>query len=217
MDKEKYKFTEDWFGKMTPIWKNMFGAMSPVYNVLEIGCYEGRATTWICENVFNDTSGATKYNYDVIDTFGGSLEETGMKHVKDGLKKENFIEKNFLHNISFFPHVKFNVYKGYSQRVLPTFESKEKYDFIYIDASHTADDTFVDAYYACRLLKKGGFLIFDDYAWKDPKNVHPINSPKLGIDMFSLMYDSTFARFSMSPASAIYEYQVGFVKKGSMY
>ena len=210
-----YNFTEDWFSRMAPIWKNMFSAMPPVHNVLEIGCYEGKATTWLCENVLNDTT--QTYNYDVIDTFKGSLKEKGMAHVKDKLDKDDFIFKNFQHNISFFPHIKFNIYKGYSQRVLPTFESIEKYDFIYIDASHKADDAFVDAYYACRLLKKGGFLIFDDYGWKDPTNIHPINSPKLGIDMFGLMYDSTFQRFCMSPASAIYEYQAGFIKKGSMY
>ena len=83
----KYKFSEDWFSKMIPIWESMFNAFPKVENILEIGCYEGRATVWLCENIFNDSS--KTYNYDVIDTFGGSLEETGMKHVEDKLDKEN--------------------------------------------------------------------------------------------------------------------------------
>jgi len=59
-------------------------------------------------------------------------------------------------------------------------------------------------------------LIFDDYGWKDPNNIHPNNSPQLGIDTFSMIYGDTFHRFCMSPASAIYEYQAGFVKTQSM-
>jgi hypothetical protein len=42
------------------------------------------------------------------------------------------------------------------------------------------------------LLKKGGVLIFDDYGWKDPKDLHPVNSPQLGIEVFNTMYDKEF-------------------------
>jgi hypothetical protein len=200
---EKYKFTEKWFDGMIPLWEQVFKDFSKIENVLEIGCYEGRATIWLCENILNDSS--KNYNYDIIDTFGGSLSESGMEGTKNRLEENNFIENNFNHNISFFPHINFDIHKGYSQEILPTFKVEEKYDFIYIDASHRADDTFVDAYFAHKLLKKGGLLIFDDYGWKDPNNLHPSNSPQLGIDVFNTIYDEQFK-------PVFNGYQVGFIK-----
>ena len=200
---KKYKFTETWFDSMIPMWEQVFNSYQNIENILEIGCYEGRATVWLCENVLiNKTK---NYQYDIVDTFKGSLDESGMEGTKKRLEEENFIENNFNYNISFFPHINFNIYKGFSQYVLPTFEIKEKYDFIYIDASHRADDTFVDAYFAHKLLKKGGILIFDDYGWKDPKNLHLVNSPQLGVEVFNTMYDNEY--------QVIFKgYQVGFIK-----
>ena len=184
---DKYKFTESWFDPMIPLWEQVFTQFPNIENVLEVGCYEGRATVWLCENVLNNAS--KRYYYDIIDTFGGSLNESGMDGTKERLEKDNFIENNFRHNISFFQHIDFNIHKGYSQQILPTFKIEEKYDFIYIDASHRADDTFVDAYFVHKLLKKGGVLIFDDYGWKDPQNLHPSNSPQLGVEFFNTMYN----------------------------
>jgi len=193
---EKYKFTEEWFDHMIPMWGDLFSQYKKAYNIdiesiLEVGCYEGRATVWLCENVLNNSSKI--YHYDIVDTFGGSEVESGMEKTMDLLaNNKNIIENTFRHNISFFPNVNFNIHKGISQKTLPTFEPVEKYDFIYIDASHRADDTFVDAYYAHKMLKKGGILIFDDYMWKDPKNMHISNSPQMGVDIFTQMYQAEY-------------------------
>jgi predicted O-methyltransferase YrrM len=187
----KFKFTETWFDIAIPGWEQvLIPSKLNIKNVLEVGCFEGRATVWICENILNDTS--IEYNYDIVDTFGGSLNESGMGGTKERLEDDNFIENNFLHNISFFNNVNFQIHKGYSQNILPTFPQKEKYDLIYIDASHRADDTFVDAYYAHKMLKVGGIIIFDDYGWKDPTNMHQVNSPQLGIEVFGTMYDEQY-------------------------
>lgn len=196
-----YKFTEKWFDIAIPMWEQLFNQIPAPTSILEVGCYEGRATTWLCDNVIKGGSA----NYDVVDTFGGSLDETGMEQTKELLEKDNFIENNFRHNISFHPNVNFTIHKGYSQSVLPTFQGKE-YDFIYIDASHRADDTFVDGYYALKMLKKGGIIIFDDFGWKDPNNMHPANSPQLGIEVFNSIYDTELSLI-------FHGYQVGFAKK----
>jgi SAM-dependent methyltransferase len=194
-----YRFTSTWFQDVAE--KN-WGELFKVYpqkpkRVLEIGCFEGRATVWMCDNVLEEGA-----EYDIIDTFGGSLDESGMNLDND----ISFIETNFRHNISFHPNIKFNIHKGYSQKILPTFPQLEVYDFIYIDASHRADDTFVDAYYAHKMLKSGGILIFDDYGWKDPKDLHLINSPQLGVEVFNTMYDNYYTLIFQG-------YQVGFIKK----
>ena len=203
MFNKKYKFTTEWFDIAIPTWTEVFVENKQrVKDVLEIGCYEGRATVWLCENVLTEP-GST---YDVVDTFGGSLSESGMVHEKEQSKQGILtIEDNFRHNIQFFPDIEFTVYKGISQKILPQLGEKT-YDLIYIDASHRADDTLVDAYFAHKLLRPGGIIIFDDFGWKDPKDLSPINSPELGIRMFWQMYSSSY--------DVLFEgYQVGFVKK----
>jgi len=199
------KYTEKWFDRMIPIWEKLFTQyISPIgiKNVLEIGCYEGRATSFVCEKFLQKGT-----NYDVVDTFGGTLEESGMSGTADRLEKDDFIYNNFKHNVSFYPDINFNIYREYSQYALPKLEKKgNKYDFIYIDASHRADDTFIDAYYAHKMLNSKGLLIFDDFGWKDPKQPHPVNSPELGIRLFLTMYENLYD-------IAYQGYQIGIIKK----
>lgn len=65
------------------------------------------------------------------------------------------------------------------------------FDWLYIDGSHRADDTFLDAELAWRLAKKEAIFIFDDYLW----NVQPYDSPhhpKRGIDAFMKLHENEF-------------------------
>lgn len=203
---KKQKYTEKWFDHMIPLWDQLFTKTAEditIKNALEIGCYEGRATSFVCEKYLQKGT-----NYDVIDTFRGSLEESGMVDTEGKFKEnESFIEDNFKHNISFYPDINFTINKGFSQYILPQLENKgNKYDFIYIDASHKTDDTFVDAYYAHKMLNPKGLLIFDDYGWKDPNRPHVLDSPKLGIDVFFTLYSDFY--------NVIYSgYQVIAIKK----
>lgn len=200
------KYTEKWFDGMIPLWERLFTQfIAPVgiKNVLEIGCYEGRATSFVCEKFLQKGT-----NYDVIDTFGGSLEESGMEDTSEKFKKDkDFIYNNFKHNISFYPDINFNINRGFSQYLLPELEkNKKKYDFIYIDASHRADDTFIDAYYSHKMLSSKGLVIFDDFGWKDPNQPHIVNSPQLGIEVFFTMYGDLYDVASKG-------YQVAAIKK----
>lgn len=174
----KYKFTETWFDEAAkPNWVNIFYNIKPI-KILEVGCFEGKATTWLCDNV------NTIKEYHVIDTFQGS-DESGMVDFKS---KKIDLESVFKHNISYHSNIDFKIHKGFSQYILPTLKLKDYFDFIYIDGSHRADDTFVDAYYANKYLKSGGLLIFDDFGWKDPRDLSIVNSPELAIRMFFSMY-----------------------------
>jgi hypothetical protein len=187
---KKYKFTETWFDPTIPVWTEIFDSRkeTKIKSVLEIGSYEGRATVFLCSNVLDP-----KTKYDIVDTFGGSLEESGMEATAERLSNNDFIYENFVHNISFHTDIDFDIHRGMSQNILPTLvEANKKYDLIYIDASHEADDTFVDAYYAHKMLNKGGLLIFDDFGWKDPNRPHPLHSPELGIRMFFSMYENDY-------------------------
>lgn len=71
--------------------------------------------------------------------------------------------------------------KGYSQDVLRVLEV-EGYDFAYIDGCHTAACALTDTVMTWELIKPGGIIIFDDYAWhmKEP----PAERPKIAFDAF---------------------------------
>jgi hypothetical protein len=200
------KYSEEWFDPMIPLWDEIFTkVISPkdIKKVLEVGCFEGRATSFVCEKYLQKGT-----NYDVVDTFGGSLEEWGMTFASKRFENnKNYIEDNFKHNISFYPDINFNINKGFSQYLLPKLEKqKNKYDFIYIDASHQADDTFTDAYYANKMLNSKGLLIFDDFGWKDPNKPHILDSPEFGIKVFFSLYENLY--------NVIYKgYQVVAIKK----
>ena len=199
---KKQKFTEEWFDSMIPSWGKLFTESNfNIKNVLEIGCYEGRATSFVCEKFLEDG-----VNYEIVDTFGGTLDESGMSGTAKRLKEDDFIFNNFKHNISFYPNINFKINRGYSQYILPKLEKEgNKYDFIYVDASHRADDTFVDAYYANKMLNKNGLIIFDDFGWKDPKETHVVSSPELGVRQFFTMYSDLYK-------VVINGYQIGAIK-----
>jgi len=183
LDKDNYIFTTDWFSYNIPIWErffrdNNFIGMSDL-KCLEIGCFEGRATTYLLDNVLtHDTC-----RIDVIDTFNGSNSELGMKT----LDLENLLDR-FKYNIHKHKN-KVNIYIGESHSILRKLDLKPTYNIIYIDGSHKAHNILEDAVLCHRLLKQYGLLIFDDYLWKDT-NEHIY--PKIAIDYFIHIYNSFY-------------------------
>jgi predicted O-methyltransferase YrrM len=69
---------------------------------------------------------------------------------------------------------------------------KKQFDFIYIDGSHLAKDVLTDACMAWPLLKKNGFMVFDDYMWKPP-GFKLLDRPKLAVDSFVNMFEDDLA------------------------
>lgn len=192
------QFTTDWFSGNIPLWDITLTELKnkPNLNFLEVGCWEGRATCWLLENILTDSTSKIT----VVDSFGGSPEETGMQ----GLDFDNVLSR-FKNNIKENSE-KVTIYQGYSSHVLKTLGNEPQYDFAYIDASHTAYGTLEDAILVHPLIKKGGIIIFDDYGWKDPNRPSVTDSPELGIscfvNVFADFYDIVFAG-----------YQVGLIKK----
>jgi SAM-dependent methyltransferase len=187
------KWTEKWFDQNIEAWTEAIDGYKKyegdIKSVLEIGCFEGRATVWLCNTV------PTIEKYTVIDTFKGSLEEKGMERAKDNLtKNESHIRSNFEHNISKFrDKIDFTIVEGESQSMLH--DIKGKYDFIYIDGSHRSDDVFVDAYWADKLLNVNGIMIFDDFGWTNPDSELLIDSPGFGIGEFLTIHTHDYNIF----------------------
>lgn len=193
----EYKFTVDWFSNNIPYWEQLLPHLKGIEcHFLEVGCYEGKATTWMLDNILLHS----KSTIDVVDTFQGSDWELGMSR-KGGGHSEAY--NNFTHNIE--PHKdKVNIHIGKSCDILKTLSGP--YDFIYIDGSHRAPDVMTDAVLCHTLLKSGGVMIFDDYLWSDVTNTAPDNSPKLAIDCFYNIFVGSY--------DVVYHgYQVGLKKK----
>jgi len=161
-----YRFSTDWFGRAVDLWKATLGPLAgkPNLRYLEIGVYEGRSAFWAAEHILTHPSSQLV----VIDPFFGDTEATFRKN----LAKFAYPEK-------------FEVIKGYSQQELPRLEPKS-FDIVYIDGSHSADDVLADAVMSFELLKVGGVMIFDDYAWNP--HLPPELRPMTAIDAFVTNY-----------------------------
>lgn len=164
------EFTHDWTSMHFPRWREALKGLvgRDHAHVLELGAYEGRATVWLLENVF--TAPTTRYV--AVDTFRGGSDHDGM-----GIDFKA-VRERFLKNTE--PH-KFKV----QLLEMPTWEAGRKlesdyFDFVYVDASHTAADTLADCVLAHRVMRIGGRCICDDYEWPG----RPGDGPKQGIDAF---------------------------------
>lgn len=172
------KFSVDWFSFNINNFKWIKEQFPEKKEVLEIGCFEGRASCWMLENLFVDVDGTLT----CVDTFEGSVEHAGMQGLDtlyDTWKANTDEAVGAAQTV--------NVWRGPSHIVLPTLIAHaDKYDFIYVDGSHTAPDVLSDAIMAYHLCKVGGIILFDDYTWR---GVHGIlNQPKLAIDTFTTVY-----------------------------
>jgi hypothetical protein len=195
------QFTTDWFSNNIETWERALQNLKgkPNLNFLEVGCWEGKATCWLLENILTDKSSKIT----VVDIFEGSPEEEGM----NGLDFEN-VYSRFKHNTKEYKN-KIIIHKGYSSHMLKQLGNEPLFDFAYIDASHTAYGTLEDAILVHPLIKNGGVIIFDDYKWKDPKLPSITDSPELGINCFANAYADFYRVLFVG-------YQIGLVKVGNI-
>jgi predicted O-methyltransferase YrrM len=141
---------------------------------LEIGAFEGRATTWIIENMMEDGGEIV-----CIDTWAGGEEHVNGEMVGAKVRFNDNIklvrEKHPDRNVTSCTGTSIDW-------LMALILDKYRFDFIYIDGSHIAKDVLTDACMAWPLLKKGGIMVFDDYLWGDMSR--PNHVPKPAIDAF---------------------------------
>jgi hypothetical protein len=175
-------FTADWFSNGLINFEYVKQQMGTLpQSILEIGCHEGRSTCWMLENFLAGNGTIT-----CIDPFANDP----LSAFRNERPPENrIIEQIFCHNTS--------LAKGPDQtiRLMPTLSfyalaelitENKQFDFIYVDGSHSADEVLADAVMAFGLLKKNGYMIFDDYLWKNA--VESLDRPKMSIDAFVNMF-----------------------------
>ena len=180
-----YQFTKDWFQWAPPVWQQLIPHMPERKTFLEIGSFEGRSTVWTVENMLEDGGDIV-----CIDTWEGSEEHTpeDMEGVEERFDKNIALLRNK------FPQRNVLKEKNTSLKILGlhAYEQHYKFDFIYIDGSHVAKDVMTDACMSWPLLKRNGFMVFDDYLWR-PQGFDSMQRPKIAVDTFVNLFEDELA------------------------
>jgi predicted O-methyltransferase YrrM len=170
----KYKFSSDWFSYNIPNWTRVLSGLKGKPNVayLEIGVYEGRSFFWVVDNILTHPS-SRAVAIDTFDKFGGGdPEEVFYENVRRSGRS---------------PAIK--VIKGFSQQKLRDL-ALNSFDLIYVDGDHSSRSVLLDAVLSWDLLRDGGIMIFDDYAWDFilPTEMRPT----FALDMFQTLFRDEF-------------------------
>ena len=174
------QFKEPWFDINIVPWcaafSRIFNRADPV-RILEIGSWEGRSTLFLLTYF-------TQGHLTAVDTWTGDLEA---QYVRRDLRD---LEVRFDGNLA--PCVaRLTKRKGSSLQVLPQLlDEQQKFDVIYVDGSHFADDVLTDGINAWRLLKQGGVLIFDDFL--TPFYVRARANPAWAINLFLKYHEGEY-------------------------
>jgi predicted O-methyltransferase YrrM len=162
-----YEFTEDWFTRNVPVWREHLGALRDQADLryLEVGTFEGMSALWILRNVATAPSATVEG----VDPY---FDQATQARMQRNLERSGNAGR-------------FKLHRGLSADVLPRL-TPASYHLIYIDGSHTADDVLADAVLCWLLLQPGGLLIFDD--WQFASNLPEELRPTVAVDAFITAY-----------------------------
>ena len=142
---------------------------------LQLGCFTGDASVWMCENVLTG-----KHSWlDDVDTWQGAPNEP----IQTQMDFED-VFRIYRDKTKGMPIVTNRrttteyLLDNDNEMMRPSY-----FDFIYVDAHHTSASAFLDSELSWPLLKPDGLLAIDDYEWEHPDGVD-IHAPKIGIHMF---------------------------------
>jgi predicted O-methyltransferase YrrM len=178
----KHFFTADWFSNAIVNFEFVkYHTDQKLSSILEIGSHEGRSTCWMLENLLAEDGIIT-----CIDPFGNLPLNA---YTNDDLPEQLIIQDIHKHNTDLAKSPTQTVevmpvmsYHGLAQLIV----DRREFDLIYVDGSHCSDAVLADATMAFGLLKSGGFMIFDDYLWRESPDV--LDHPKMSIDAFVNMF-----------------------------
>jgi predicted O-methyltransferase YrrM len=177
----EYTFTGDSFSSRIPTFSRILKDLDPCRKVLEIGCYEGRSTVWLIENVLGNRGESEIY---CVDPWTTEWKEAPSFWAK--------VEQQFDRNVELATRgraVTVRKLKGRSIHRLAGLVAgghSESFDCVYVDGNHQAAEVLSDFALAIELAWKGGIIICDDYLWKVTQN--PVHAPKIAIDAVALVY-----------------------------
>jgi SAM-dependent methyltransferase len=194
------QFKELWFDMNIVPWSvtfsKIFNRAEPV-RILEIGSWEGRSTLFLLTYF-------TQGHLTAVDTWAGSTE--GYEY--DATTDLRDLEGRFDGNLAPCA-ARLTKRKGSSLQVLPQLVGEQqKFDVIYVDGSHHADDILTDGINAWRMLERGGVLIFDDFV--GPFYPRARANPWWAIDLFLKYHRGECNILSVNYTQIILEKKVAF-------
>ncbi|KAE9397634.1 glycosyl transferase [Gymnopus androsaceus JB14] len=202
----RYHFTEtqDWFSHNIPRWTSFLPLVTSSHpRALEIGSWEGRSAVWLVTHLFKDTANTgddnAKHGGEIV-----CIDHFELLRTDAGKARFELINQN-LHATG----KPFRVLSQYSvpalmklleEEILLSISTRtsvrtQGFDWIYIDGSHEADDTLLDAELAWRLARKDAMVIFDDYHWPEEPE-ESMHHPKRGIDAFLELHRGEYERLT---------------------
>lgn len=155
---------------------------------LEVGGFEGMTTKYICENMLNEGG-----RVNVVDPMMDVYVKGDTAHPYFRNQYQRFLRNTRGLNV--------NLHRGNSEDMLPTLNAL-RHDFIFIDGNHYGENPYIDGCWAMAITKVGGYILFDDYTWRNETNV--------AIDKF-------LNEFAGSIEVITKEYQVLIQKKANQY
>lgn len=148
---QQYQFTNNWFGANHQLFVTHLTKFNDQkINVLEVGSFEGRSTTWMIDNIL----GHPESTLLSIDPF---LTDDPTSPV------DTTTYDRFIHNLSesLYPS-KVTHLQDTGENVYPTL-TKDSYNICYIDACHLPWHILHDMCNVWNLTKVGGIVICDDF------------------------------------------------------
>lgn len=163
------KFTQNWNSEFI---KNTEFLKGKVHFALEVGCFEGLTTNYICDFLL-DKSDPSARLIAVDPLWEQYLPPDKMKAL--GYDPDDPVQ------VASWPDFK-GQYERFTRNTRgrpvelvraesrPTWKTEKfyhyRFDFIYLDGDHTEMEVFNDGMEAFRCCLKQGYILFDDYGWR---------------------------------------------------
>lgn len=161
------EFTQDWNKEFI---KNTESLKGKVGLALEIGCFEGLTSRYICDNLL--VQGGRMIAIDPLPDDESQLPFGEDNRIFAGQYGR------FMRNTQGYP---IELIRGRSREVMRGESFRNyRFDLIYVDGDHRREEVFNDGIMSLEVCAKGGYIIFDDYEWRD--------ETKRGIDDFLIQY-----------------------------
>ena len=171
---------QNWFEGQIHVWEKVLApkfASMGFCRGLELGSWEGGSASWFLLNL---CSGADLRNrLTCIDHFDGLRTAAGRarrRRMGRNLAATGRAERAEILEGFTIPRLMGLLADHVEGR-------RAGFNFVYVDASHRADDALLDAELAWRMLVKGGVLVFDDVEWPQEDDAS-IRHPKRGARAF---------------------------------
>lgn len=151
----------------------------PDIQFLEIGCFLGFTSNFLVDNFLQGCNLCLTCIDPWIDY--SKSTENAIAGFDEIINNETF---NLFNGNTSRNTEKISLHRGLSKDILPTIFTR--CHFIFIDGDHSTSAVWKDAILSIPLLRRGGYILFDDYDWSEGKS-----NPKEAIDHFEFCFNDS--------------------------